>query len=153
MHQLYRVIIRLILFSLFMITTATTYADSLESLLMPGPVIKAHKKYEQNCDQCHDTSNKKQQWQLCVKCHDHKNIIEDLNNKTGFHGRLPEKAKTDCKHCHAEHKGRKANIVLLNPSTCDHRKTDFPLKGTEPREEPQGCRSAFPDPCGRGPHQ
>lgn len=109
---------------------------------MPGPVINMHKKYEQNCDQCHDTSGKKKQGQLCVSCHDHKNISEDLSNKSGFHGRLPEKIKTDCKHCHAEHKGEKANIILLNPLTFNHQKTDFSLKGTHGTTQCSACHAA-----------
>ena len=29
------------------------YADSYEKLLMPGPVIKGHAKYESECTKCH----------------------------------------------------------------------------------------------------
>ena len=141
MHLLhsYSSIIRLALFSILMLSATTINADSLQSLLMPGPVNKAHEKYEQECNQCHDTSNKKRQDQLCVQCHAHENIIKDLNSKTGLHGRLPEQAKTDCKHCHAEHKGRDTKIVLLNPSTFDHRTTDFALHGTHEKTACNAC--------------
>ncbi len=94
---------------------------------MPGPVIEAHAEYEQECDQCHDTSDKDKQGQLCMSCHEHENILDDLSNKTGFHGRLSAAEKTDCKHCHTEHIGRDAKIIVLNASTFDHHKTDFPL--------------------------
>jgi len=67
MHQLYLVFARLTLF-LFLASVSTVInADSLESLLMPGKLIKAHKKYEQECTQCHDTSDKDKQGQLCVQ--------------------------------------------------------------------------------------
>ena len=101
---------------------------------MPGPVIDAHKKYEQDCDQCHDTSDKQKQGKLCVQCHDHEDILDDLTKKTGFHGRLPKPSQNDCKHCHTEHEGRDANIVLLSPSTFNHQQTDFELKGTHKKK-------------------
>jgi uncharacterized paraquat-inducible protein A len=111
MHQLYLVLARLT--SLLFLVTITTAinAESLESLLMPGEVIKGHAKYEQECTQCHDTSDKDKQGQLCVQCHAHENILDDLSKKTGFHGRLPKSSQTDCKHCHTEHIGRNANII------------------------------------------
>ncbi len=132
-------IIHLALLFLLISTSASINAESFTSLLMPGPVIKAHEKYEQDCDQCHDTSNKDRQGQLCVQCHDHENISDDLSNKTGFHGRLPEQAANNCKHCHTEHKGRDVNIVLLNTSTFDHTKTDFALKGAHTKTSCKAC--------------
>jgi len=109
---------------------------------MPGEVISAHKKYEQDCDQCHDIASKSRQGELCLQCHAHENILDDLSKKTGFHGRLSKAAQTDCKHCHAEHKGRSANIVLLNPSTFDHSKTDFQLKGTHTKTACNACHKS-----------
>ena len=139
MHQLYLVLARLTLL-LFLVTITTAInADSLESLLMPGEVIKGHEKYEQDCAQCHDTSDKDKQGQLCIKCHAHENILDDLSKKTGFHGRLPKSSQTDCKHCHTEHIGRNANIILLDPSTFDHGKTDFQLKGTHAKTSCDAC--------------
>ena len=125
MHQISLRFIQIIFLSALLLTTATSNAESFESLLMPGPVIKAHEKYEQDCDQCHDTSDKEKQGLLCVKCYDHENILDDLSNKTGFHGRLPEKQRNNCKHCHTDHEGRDAKIVLLNTATFDHQKTDY----------------------------
>ena len=135
-------IIRIVLFLALTAITTNSGADSLQSLLMPGPVIKAHEKYEQDCDQCHDTSNKERQAQLCVECHAHKNILDDLNNKTGFHGQLSRSAQTDCKHCHTEHKGRDEKIVLINPSIFDHRKTDFLLEGVHKKIACKTCHQA-----------
>lgn len=123
------------------ITTASN-AESLESLLMPGPVVKAHQKYEKDCGQCHDTSDKAKQGQLCMQCHDHKNILDDVRNKKGFHGRIPVAVRTNCKHCHTEHEGRDAKIILLNPSTFDHSRTDFLLKGMHAKTNCTGCHQA-----------
>lgn len=122
-----------------MMMTTAIYADSLQSLLMPGEVIKAHEKYEQDCDQCHDTSSKENQGKLCVQCHVHENILNDLNKKTGFHGRLSRPAANDCKHCHTEHEGRNANIVLLSTSTFNHKNTDFLLKGAHKKTACKSC--------------
>ncbi|MBL4711446.1 MAG: cytochrome C [Gammaproteobacteria bacterium] len=114
-------------------------ADLFESILMPGPVITAHEKLENNCDQCHDTSSKVKQGQLCVKCHTHKNILKDMTKNTGFHGRLPQSTVNDCQHCHTDHEGRNAKIVLLNPSTFNHSNTDFSLKGVHKKTTCNAC--------------
>mgnify|MGYP001818962214 FL=1 len=121
----------------FVITNVN--ANTFESLLMPGPVIKGHAKYEQKCDQCHDTSGKKQQGRLCVKCHAHENILDDISNKTGFHGHLNAKVKSECKHCHTDHEGRDAQVVLLNPLTFIHENTDFPLEGIHKTTSCNAC--------------
>lgn len=117
-------------------------ADSLKTLLMPGPVITGHEEFEQDCDRCHDTSDKAGQARLCTDCHAHENIRDDLRRKTGFHGRLAEAARADCKHCHTDHEGRDAVIVLLNPSTFDHANTDFPLHDTHRRADCAACHEA-----------
>lgn len=138
--QLYlSALIRLIIPISIMIMSPASNADTLKSLLMPGPVITAHEKYEEDCDQCHDTSSKAKQGKLCLQCHDHENILHDINNKEGFHGRLPKSAKSDCKHCHTEHEGRNAKIILLDPSTFDHSKTDYLLKGAHARTACKSC--------------
>ncbi|MCK4833267.1 MAG: cytochrome C [Gammaproteobacteria bacterium] len=139
MQHPYPVLIRLVIFILLLIPTSSVFADSLQSLLMPGAVIKAHEKYEQDCDQCHDTGNKERQGQLCVQCHAHENILDDLTDKKGFHGRLPSAAANDCKHCHTDHEGRNANIVLLNTATFDHAKTDFLLRGSHKKAACTAC--------------
>ena len=139
MQHFLAVFIRLFILSIAITFSTSAHAESLESLLMPGPVIEGHKKYEEDCEQCHDTSDKSAQGKLCVKCHAHENIIADLSDKKGFHGRLPAQLKKDCKHCHTEHKGRDAIVVLLDPSNFDHRKTDFVLKGTHIKVPCDSC--------------
>ncbi|NNJ98386.1 MAG: cytochrome C, partial [Gammaproteobacteria bacterium] len=115
------------------------YANSLELLLMPGPVIKAHAEHEHDCNKCHDTSGKSRQSLLCMQCHDHKNILNDVREKKGFHGRLAASIRNKCKHCHTEHKGRDAKVILLDLSTFDHTKTDFQLKGVHARTSCRSC--------------
>lgn len=135
----YQPIIRMTAVMIFMLFSMAVYADSLTSLLMPGPVISAHEKYEQDCDQCHDTSDKDKQWRRCLDCHYHENILDDIIEKSGLHGRLSKSKQADCKHCHTEHKGRHANVLLLDLSTFDHQETDFLLKGTHKSTSCNAC--------------
>jgi hypothetical protein len=130
---------RLISFLLLIMMLPASHADSLELLLMPGPVIEAHQEYEQDCKLCHDTSDKRKQGQLCLDCHDHNNILKDVRTKKGFHGRLPASIRTNCKHCHTEHEGRNAEVVLLNPSTFNHDNTDFHLEGKHRKTNCNAC--------------
>jgi hypothetical protein len=139
MRSLSLSVINLALLLLLLSTSTSSHAESFTSLLMPGPVTKVHEEYEQDCDQCHDTSDKDRQGELCVQCHDHENIMDDMKNKAGFHGRIPAPMANDCKHCHTEHKGRDAKIVLLDPSTFDHTKTDFLLKGAHKKTHCKEC--------------
>jgi len=139
MKHYHSMFVRIVISCLFTMASPALFADSLQSLLMPGPLISAHEKYEEDCDQCHDTSNKARQGQLCLQCHEHENILEDINSKSGFHGRLTKSSSSNCKHCHTDHKGRDASIILLNDSTFDHLKTDFPLKGTHSKTACDAC--------------
>ncbi|MEY2920754.1 MAG: hypothetical protein RL261_2059, partial [Pseudomonadota bacterium] len=61
-------------------------AASLETLLMPGPVIAGHAKYEQECTRCHDRADRSRQATLCRTCHEP--IAADIAQHSGFHGRL-----------------------------------------------------------------
>ena len=125
-------------------------ADSLESVLSPGPVIQGHAKVETDCKQCHTRFNKAAQKGLCLDCH--KEVAGDVQTSRRYHGRLEQQ---DCRRCHTEHKGRSVNIAPLDPRTFDHRLTEFPLKhahaepkvkcrdchvaGKKYREAPSGC--------------
>jgi hypothetical protein len=129
----------LFMISLMTLSSCAASADSFETLLMPGPVISGHEEFEQDCNSCHDTSDKSGQGRLCMDCHAHENIRDDLRQQSGYHGRLPEGARNDCKHCHTEHEGRDAGIVLLSPSTFDHRQSDFPLLDKHLRAECGAC--------------
>ena len=102
--------------------------DQMEKALMPGPLHASHAKYEDDCDVCHRLLSKEEQNKLCLDCHDHRNIAEDLRDKRGFHGRLVEVRKKECRVCHTEHKGRDARMVLLDTQTFNHDNSDFVLQ-------------------------
>lgn len=97
----------------------------LDSMVMPGELIEGHKKFEDNCTNCHVRFNKKAQDDTCLACHLHKNIAEDIRTGTGYHGRIKI---ASCKSCHTDHKGRSKKIVELNRKQFDHNNTDYSLK-------------------------
>jgi predicted CXXCH cytochrome family protein len=114
------------LWALALIAPALVHAASVETLLMPGKVSRAHVKQEETCANCHDRSNQTPQRTLCLDCH--KDIAADLRDGKGFHGHMPGTGG-ECRACHTEHKGREADIVHLDPAQFDHGLTDFKLEG------------------------
>lgn len=102
-----------------------SFADTIESLVMPGPVIKGHEKYEKTCKKCHSVFSKDGQDARCRNCH--KKVSSDITARRGYHGRLLNNPV--CKNCHTEHKGRTADIIKFNLQLFDHDKTDFVLTG------------------------
>lgn len=105
------------------------WAGKFDLLLMPGPVVEGHAKFETECEQCHVTLEKESQGKQCLACHDHQDVAKDIREHTGFHGRLPAEDTENCKHCHSEHKGRAEDIVNFNSEAFDHKQADFELKG------------------------
>lgn len=111
--------------------------NPLERLVMPGEVIEGHAKLEKECSNCHVPFSQAGQDDLCIKCH--KPIGADLAAKRGMHGMRSDIAGTPCRHCHAEHKGRKADIVQLDKQTFDHAQTNFRLAGKHTAAACEGC--------------
>ena len=111
-------------------------AGSLESLMMPGKVIEGHAKYEEKCNSCHQPFSKEKQSTLCRNCHEE--VDADIMNGQGLHGRA-EAQKTECKHCHTDHKGRDADIIELGSETFDHNTTDYSLKGAHTVARCEAC--------------
>jgi hypothetical protein len=107
-----------------------------ETLLMPGKLTTAHAKYEEDCANCHDRSNRTRQPALCLDCH--KEIAGDVRSARGLHGRLEGAATLQCRACHSEHLGRDADIVKFSRGQFNHERTDFPLRGAH---TPLACDS------------
>jgi hypothetical protein len=103
-------------------------ANPLEKLIMPGPLIEGHAKYEDDCDQCHRTFEQEGEDDLCLACHE--DVAGDVVGSTGFHGKSAWVKGTECRHCHTDHIGREADIVALDQDVFNHEVTDFPLQGT-----------------------
>jgi hypothetical protein len=98
-------------------------AATVEDVLEPGKVIKGHEKAEEDCQNCHERFHKGAQDSRCLKCHD--DVSADVRAKRMYHGRMKPQP---CAVCHADHKGRDANIMPLDEHTFNHDDTDFPLK-------------------------
>jgi len=111
-----------------------------ETLLMPGKLTEAHRKLEQHCSLCHDVRDRGRQTGLCLDCH--KEIAADIRDRRGLHGHTPGMAASQCSACHAEHLGRQADIVELDPAQFDHDRTDFPLRGAHAAVACAGCHAA-----------
>ena len=131
---------RLLLWCILVLLPLGSHAASIESLLMPGPLIKGHAKYEEKCESCHESFSKTSQRQLCMDCH--KDVAADIAQKRGFHGRKAADPGIECKKCHTDHKGRDADIVLLVPENFDHSATDFVLHGHHENVRCTACHTA-----------
>jgi hypothetical protein len=114
-------------------------AQDVETLVMPGQVISDHADIESTCTSCHKVFDKVGQTQLCMDCHE--DVADDVNAKTGFHGRQPDVQGAICASCHADHKGRDADIVGLDKDAFDHEFTDFELIGAHQDVECDDCHS------------
>jgi len=107
---------------------------------MPGELANAHADLEKDCANCHESFQQGEQGTLCLDCH--KTVRADIAAGTGFHGRAPEVSAATCSHCHTDHKGRDARIVLLDTDTFDHALTDFALTGRHARAVGTACHAA-----------
>lgn len=119
---------------------AAQAASLYEKLVMPGDVIAGHAKFEKTCESCHEAFSKTSQRRLCLECH--KDITADIASKHGFHGKRPEVAASECKTCHSDHKGRKADIIQFDAETFNHQFTDFELKGSHKTVQCSKCHAA-----------
>ena len=131
-----------IMTTLALISTTTAQADivnTLEKSLMPGALSKAHAKFESDCNNCHRMFDKNAQNTLCVDCHDHKNIKNDINNKTGLHGRSAFIKDKSCRDCHIEHRGRDNSLILFDKELFDHKNVDFSLNSAHRAVQCKSC--------------
>ncbi len=107
--------------------TGAAAAGPVEELVMPGPLARAHAELEDDCTDCHRPLASGSESALCERCHGE--VALDRRQGRGFHGRHPGARAGPCRSCHAEHRGRDADLVGLEPATFDHRLTDFRLEG------------------------
>jgi len=112
----------------------------LEKLVMPGPLAEGHAKLEVKCGNCHESFSRAAQTRLCIDCN--KEVAADRRQRKGFHGRNPNAAKSDCRRCHTDHKGRGADIIQFDRQTFDHSFTNYPLKDAHKNVQCEGCHSS-----------
>lgn len=109
----------------------------LEKLVIPGPVIQGHAKFEKDCGKCHESFSRQSQTRLCLDCH--KETAADRRSRKGFHGRQPDALKQECRHCHTDHKGREADINQLDRETFDHSFSNYQLNDLHKAVPCTGC--------------
>ena len=133
--------IKFIFYIVLLVTMSSqsVMASELEKLVMPGELARVHEKFETNCEECHQSFNKIGQNELCMNCHDHANIKNDVAKGMGYHGRIKNMKNIECNTCHTDHHGREASIINFTPGTFDHNKTDFTLKGKHTGIECKAC--------------
>lgn len=110
------------------------HAQTLESVLSPGLVIKAHAKTENECNACHVRFDRVGQDAQCQICH--KNVGQDLRQHRGLHGLQKPQS---CRTCHTDHRGREARIVNIDKHTFDHALTDYALRGAHTKVDCEKC--------------
>ncbi|CCE09844.1 Cytochrome c family protein (fragment) [Bradyrhizobium sp. STM 3843] len=112
----------------------------LEKLVMPGPLVGKHAKYETECGKCHEAFTRKAQTGLCLDCH--KDIAADRREHVRLHGREQGALSQDCRQCHTDHKGRETDIVQLDKETFNHDFTDYRLVDAHRNVSCAGCHIA-----------
>lgn len=125
--------------TLTLMTSQQALGQDPELLVMPGDVISGHEEWEPQCTSCHKVFDKSGQRKLCMDCHE--DVALDITEKTGFHGLFDEARDPQCATCHADHKGRNADIVILDEETFDHDFTDFELIGAHKETECEDCHA------------
>ena len=123
-----------------LLTSHDTRAQDIETLVMPGEVIKGHADLESECSSCHKMFDKEGQKKLCLDCHE--DVAADVGQNLGFHGLRPEVQDGQCSSCHAEHEGRDAIVVILDEDTFDHRFTDFELEAAHSEAACADCHES-----------
>lgn len=104
--------------------TVAAYAQSSGAFLSPGPLAQAHADIDTvtQCTACHAPLRGIDP-PRCLACHDR--VAQQVASGTGFHGNKGQ----SCGGCHADHRGRDADLVQLRADTFDHRETGFELTG------------------------
>ncbi|MEZ5557947.1 MAG: hypothetical protein R3E86_05295 [Pseudomonadales bacterium] len=118
---------------------AHSRAASIESLVMPGPVIEGHAETEHECSACHAPFSQSRQSDLCLTCHE--DIADDISAARGLHGLHAKADDASCRGCHTEHKGRDADITGLVIEAFDHHRTGFDLEGAHAEASCSDCHA------------
>lgn len=123
-----------------LLTTAVSFAQDIETLVMPGAVIEGHAELEPECSSCHAMFQRNAQRQLCMDCHE--DVAKDIDDAEGFHGLHPDARGDQCASCHTDHEGRDANVVMLVEDEFDHSFTDFEITGAHEEAECDNCHAS-----------
>ena len=127
---------RCLLAAWLVLACGAVFAQALESVLSPGPLIEHHAEHENACRKCHIPFDRAAQNALCLACH--KEVDADVRRRAGFHGRQQARP---CRECHTDHRGRDAKIDPVNERTFNHDHTDFALRSAhaDPKTQCRNC--------------
>ncbi|MCP5181890.1 MAG: cytochrome C [Pseudomonadales bacterium] len=131
-----RRIVSVVVFVIVTLLSGAGRAASIETLVMPGPVVDAHADIESQCSQCHAVFGESTEDGLCLDCHEP--VADDRKSGQGLHGQAAVTGEP-CRTCHVEHRGREADITGLNPDVFDHASTGFDLTGGHQALACSGC--------------
>lgn len=115
-----------------------TLPPRLLAQVSPGPLARAHEKFDEPtmCLKCHSRGSG--MTQRCLDCHT--GIAAQRQNGNGFHGR--EARTKDCTGCHPDHGGRDFAMVRWDEGAAekfDHARTGWPLTGKHATTKCEGC--------------
>ena len=118
------VFVRIVVLLLIAMFHTNTWAqEGVGSLISPGDLSTAHKKYDgiTNCTKCHEMG-KGVPDSKCLDCHD--KLAERIKNKQGLHAKYTD----PCISCHDDHKGRSFKMISFGKDKFKHDDTGYPLK-------------------------
>jgi len=121
------------------LTSHIAVAQTVETLVMPGDLIRGHAELEAECASCHKPFDRAEQRALCLDCHE--DVSSDLTDGNGFHGKSTGVGDAQCASCHTDHEGRNADIMGLDEATFDHFATNFELLGKHADADCEGCHA------------
>ena len=108
-------------------------AQGFGAFISPGPLAEPHAELDglTTCTSCHQPGAGVSA-ERCVECHEH--VGDQLATATGFHA-----GKEACGSCHRDHRGRDAQLTVLDPNDFDHDATGFPLLGAHAEADCEAC--------------
>ncbi|MBI5282272.1 MAG: hypothetical protein HY858_11370 [Candidatus Solibacter usitatus] len=128
---------------LFTLGAAVAHAQ-----MSPGELARAHADLDGplKCSSCHEFGTRNAHLK-CLECHGE--VRRRLEEKKGYHAKVVRgtgtQASADCARCHAEHNGRKHQLVRWRTpkESFDHAKeAGWPLEGKHARAKCEQCHAA-----------
>ncbi len=114
-----------------------------EAQISPGPLARPHKSLEgtAQCVQCHSLSRAPMATS-CLNCH--KDVKAMIDQRRGYHARLPVAQRQECASCHPDHAGEKFELIAWpggDSARFDHRQTGWILEGKHVETRCEGCHT------------
>jgi hypothetical protein len=126
------------------VANLTRLASMDHPLISPGPLAAAHAddKRAANCNACH-VSMQAPPDSACLGCH--QKIATVMHQHVGFHGKLTG----SCVDCHADHRGRDADLRPFDQFAFNHDTARFVLKGQHKALQCDQCHVEHADAAGQ----